>query len=243
MAQYAELARTCETVLGLTHRPVALAPVSTAPRGVPMFQGVSPSSCSFWRYAEQGLFVARSTDHMNCPIGAMTMGFELTAEAKAALEGGMNLMVEVGYIDPKEAEHLPSLSKSTSLVLYGPLADFPVRPEVVLMWLNPSQAMLMREATGDVAWKSDVSSNLFGRPSCAALAVASREGNVALSFGCNGMRTFTQVDSALMLAAVSGALLDTFAESLDRANKAQCSMQKFYDQQLTYFPFTTKPVA
>jgi uncharacterized protein (DUF169 family) len=243
MTQYAELARICETVLGLTRPPVALAPVTAAPRGVPMFQGVSPSSCSFWRHAEQGLFVASDADHMNCPIGAMTMGFELTPEAKAALEGGMNLMVEVGYIDPKEAEHLPSLPKSTGLVLYGPLASFPIKPEVVLMWLTPSQAMLMREATGDVAWKSDVSSNLFGRPSCSALAVASREGNVALSFGCNGMRTFTGVDSSLMLAAVSGELVDTLAESLERANKAQCSMQKFYDQQQTYFPFTAKPVA
>ena len=240
MGHYAELARTCEALLELPHRPVAFAPVTEVPDGVAVFEGVSPSACSFWRHAEQGLFVACDVDHMNCPIGAMTMGFELTEEARATLEGGLTLMTDVGYIDPKEAEHLPALPRNSGLVLYGPLASFPVRPEVVLLWLTPSQAMLLREATGEVAWKADVSSNLFGRPSCAALAVASREGSVALSFGCNGMRTFTGIDPSLMLAAVSGRMVETLGPALERAQKAQCSMQAFYDQQQTYFPFTVK---
>ncbi|MFZ5863404.1 MAG: DUF169 domain-containing protein [Nitrospirota bacterium] len=243
MTLYTNAAKACETILRLTRPPVALAPITETPRGVPFFEGVSPSACSFWTHAERRLFVARDTDHMQCPIGAMTMGFELTAEAKAALEGGLTLMTEVGYIDPKEAEHLPSLPPGSNLVLYGPLATFPIPPALVLLWLTPAQAMLMREATGDVAWKADVASNLFGRPSCAALAIASRDGNVALSFGCNGMRTFTGVDPSLMLAAISGRLVDTLAESLERADKAQCSMQKFYDQQQTYFPFTAKPAS
>ena len=243
MAQrYTEVARVCERILKLGRPPVALARVPDVPAGVARFEGVAPSSCSFWRHAEQGLFVARDADHMNCPIGAMTMGFELTAEAKAKLEGGLGLMTEVGYIDPKEAEHLPSLLPEGPLVLYGPLAQFPIEAEIALMWLTPGQAMLLREATGDVAWKSDVSSNLFGRPSCAALAVASNEGNVALSFGCNGMRTFTQTDPSLMLAAVSGRLLATLGTALERADKAQCAMQQFYDQQQTFFPFSAKPV-
>lgn len=242
MTSYRDLATTCETILTLTRSPVALARVTTAPSGVPLFEGLAPSSCSFWRHAERGLFVARDTDHMNCPIGAMTMGFELTAEAKAKLEGGLTLMTEVGYIDPQEAEHLPSLGPGDGLVLYGPLAEFPIAPELALLWVTPAQAMLLREATGDVAWKADVSSNLFGRPSCAALAVAAREDNVSLSFGCNGMRTFTGVDPSLMLAAISGKVLNTLGAALERANKAQCAMQAFYHQQQTYFPFTSKPV-
>ncbi|MEO5657768.1 MAG: DUF169 domain-containing protein [Nitrospiria bacterium] len=242
MSSSRDVARACETVLKLTRRPVALARVSAVPSGVTVFEGIAPSACSFWRHAEQGLFVARDTDHMNCPIGAMTMGFDLTAEAKAKLEGGLTLMTEVGYIDPKEAEHLPSLGPGDALVLYGPLADFPIAPDLALLWITPAQAMLLREATGDVAWKADVSSNVFGRPSCAALAVAAREENVSLSFGCNGMRTFTGVDPSLMLTAISGKLLNTLGAALERANTAQCAMQTFYDQQQTYFPFTAKPV-
>ena len=242
MARYTATAQTLQSVLELALRPVALARVRAVPPGVPIFEGVSPSACGFWRHAENGLFAANGNDHMNCPIGAMTMGFELTPEAKEKLGGGLALMTESGYIDPKEAEHLPALLPSNDPLLYGPLADFPIEPHLVLLWLTPRQAMLLREATGDVRWKSDVSSSLFGRPACAALPVAERDGNVALSFGCNGMRTFTSIDPSQMLAAVSGRLLDTLGSDLDRAHKAQCAMQTFYDGQRTYFPFTAKPV-
>ncbi len=243
MARYTVTAQALQSILQLALPPVALARVRADPPGVPVFEGISPSACGFWRHAEAGLFVARGSDHMNCPIGAMTMGFELTPDAKEKLGGGLALMTEVGYIDPKEAEHLPTLAPSNDPVLYGPLADFPLEPQLVLLWLTPRQAMLLREATGDVRWKSDVSSSLFGRPACAALPVAERDGNVALSFGCNGMRTFTGIDPVHMLAAVSGRLLSTLGADLERAHKAECSMQAFYDQQQTYFPFSAKPVA
>jgi uncharacterized protein (DUF169 family) len=243
MGHYAATARTLQTVLDLAIPPVALARVRSIPPGIPVFQGVSPSACGFWRHAENGLFAASAGEHMNCPIGAMTMGFELTLDAKEKLGGGLALMTEVGYIDPREAEHLPTLPPSNDPLLYGPLADFPIEPQLVLLWLTPRQAMLLREATGDVRWKSDVSSSLFGRPACAALPVAERDGNVALSFGCNGMRTFTGIDPSQMLAAVSGRLLGTLSADLARAHNAQCSMQQFYDQQRTYFPFSAKPVA
>jgi uncharacterized protein (DUF169 family) len=243
MARYAATARSLETILQLTLPPVALARVRAVPPGVPVFEGVSPSACSFWRHAEGGLFVARGSEHMNCPIGAMTMGFELTSEAKEKLGGGLALMTEAGYIDPKEAEYLPALLPSNDPILYGPLADFPIEPQLTLLWLTPRQAMLLREATGDVRWKSDVSSSLFGRPACAALPVAERDGNVALSFGCNGMRTFTDIAPSQMLAAVSSRLLETLGSDLERAHNAQCAMQTFYDSQRTYFPFTPKPVA
>ena len=243
MARYAQTARALQTVLQLTQPPVALARVRAVPQGIPVFDGVAPSACSFWRHAEAGLFAARGSEHMNCPIGAMTMGFELTADAKEKLGGGLALMTEAGYIDPKEAEHLPALPPSNDPLLYGPLADFPIEPQLVLLWLSPRQAMLLREATGDVRWKSDVSSSLFGRPACAALPVAERDENVALSFGCNGMRTFTGIDPSHMLAAISAKLLDTLGADLERAHKAQCAMQAFYNQQQTYFPFSAKPVA
>lgn len=242
MTRYADIAHALHAILKLSFPPVALARVRSVPPGASVFEGVSPSACSFWRHAEQSLFVAKGGEHMNCPIGAMTMGFELTPDAKETLGGGLALMTEVGYIDPKEAEHLPTLSPNNDPILYGPLAQFPIEPQLVLLWLTPRQAMLLREATGEVRWKSDVSSNLFGRPACAALPVAERDGNVALSFGCNGMRTFTGIDDSHMLAAVSMRLLDTLGADLERAHNAQCAMQKFYDQQRTYFPFTAKAV-
>ena len=237
---YVSLSQTLTTLLGLDRPPVALAPVDLVPKGIPVFEGVSPSSCGFWRQAEKELFAAQAADHMNCPIGAMVMGFELTAEAKEGLNRGLTMMCEVGYVKPEEAEQIPSLSKKGKAMLYGPLSNFPLAPEVVVIWLQPSQAMLLREATGDAEWKSDVSSKIFGRPACAALAVASQGTAVSLSFGCSGMRTFTGVEPAYMLAALSGRLLERLEPALIRTHKANCAMQAFYDQQKSYFPFKKK---
>ena len=240
MSQYANLAQTLTSLLGLQRPPVALALLSTVPDGIPTFQGVSPSSCSFWRSAEKELFAVRSADHMNCPIGAMVMGFELTDEARLALSGGLELMCNVGYVKPSEAENIPSLARKGASILYGPLSNFPLEPEVVMIWIQPSQAMLLREATGEAEWRSDVNSRVFGRPACAALAVASNEDVVVLSFGCAGMRTFTGIEPTFLLAALSGRLLGPLEASLKRAHSANCSMQAFYNERKTYFPIQKK---
>lgn len=240
MANYVSLSQTLTTLLGLDRPPVALAPVESVPKGIPVFEGVSPSSCAFWRQAEKELFFVAAADHMNCPIGAMVMGFELTAEAKEGLQRGLSMMCEVGYVKPEEAGKIPALAKKGSAMLYGPLSNFPIAPEVVVIWLQPAQAMLLREATGDAEWKSDISSTVFGRPACAALAVASQGASVSLSFGCSGMRTFTGVEPAYMLAALSGRLLETLEPQLHRTHQANCSVQAFYDQQKSYFPFKKK---
>lgn len=238
MSNYASLSQALTHLLGLHRPPVAVAPVEAVPKGIPVFEGVSPSSCRFWRQAEKELFAARAADHMNCPIGAMVMGFELTAGAKEGLHRGLSMMCEVGYVKPEEAAQIPSLAKKGKAMLYGPLSNFPIAPEGVIIWLQPAQAMLLREATGEAEWKSDLSSNVFGRPACAALAVASQGAAVSLSLGCSGMRTFTGVEPAYLLAALSGRLLETLEPQLQRTHKANCAMQAFYDQQKRSFPFT-----
>lgn len=237
---YVSLSQTLTSLLGLDRPPVALAPVEKVPTGVPVFEGISPSACAFWRQAEKELFAVRDADHMNCPIGAMVMGFELTPEAKEGLQRGLSMMCEVGYVKPEEAEQIPALARKGKAMLYGPLSNFPITPEAVVIWLQPAQAMLLREATGDAEWKSDLSSKIFGRPACAALAVASQGAAVSLSFGCSGMRTFTGAEPAYMLAALSGPLLATLEPALQRTHKANCAMQAFYDQQKSYFPFKKK---
>ncbi len=241
MTDFPSLAQTLTSVLGLDRPPVAMAPVAQVPEGVPLFRGIAPSACSFWRQAEKELFAVSDSDHMNCPIGAMVMGFELTPQAQQMLETGLAMMCEVGYVKPEEAERIPSIAKTAAMgakaILYGPLSNFPVTPEAVVIWLQPSQAMLLREATGDAQWTSDVSSKIFGRPACAALAVAAQGSAVALSFGCSGMRTFTGIEPSYMLAALSGPLLGTMEESLRRAHAANCSMQEFYDRHKSYFPW------
>ena len=231
MSSYSSLAAALINVLGLERPPVAVSRVDTPPPNVSVFSGTVPSACSFWRLAEQKTFVAHDLDHMNCPVGALTMGFTLTPEAKKGLDQGLALMCQVGYLNPEEASYLPSLPGSSSSLLYGPLSQFPIEPKVVLVWLKPSQAMILQEATGDAEWRAEPASGVFGRPTCAALAVALREKNVALSFGCAGMRIFTEIEPDYMLAVISHTLLDRLEENLNKTHKANCLMQTHYLEQ------------
>lgn len=225
------LASTLQDVLGLDRPPVGMAPVDTLPEGVRLFSGVSPSACSFWPLAERGLFAARDADHMNCPVGAKTMGFRLTQEAEKELQQGVAMMCQVNYINPTELGHLPSMSHNSSFMLYGPLTEFPLEPEVVLIWVQPAQAMLLREATGDAEWKGEPPAGVFGRPACAALAIASEGESVAFSFGCAGMRTFTEIEPSYLLAALSGPILKSLESRLIRVKNANCAMQDFYNER------------
>lgn len=67
--------------------------------------------------------------------------------------------------------------------MYGPLGDFPVEPDVILMWLTPRQAMIFNEATGTSNWTSP-SDKMLGRPACAALPAALNESQPKISLGC-----------------------------------------------------------
>ncbi len=238
MSTYRSAATTLVEALKLDYPPVAIAPISEAPEGVSLFSGTSPSACAFWREAETRLFAVKSSDHMNCPIGAHVMGFTLTKEAMRSFGEGLTMMCDVGYlVGPEEAQKIPALSHHADMILYGPLAQFPVSPEEVLLWVKPSSAMLLREATGDASWLKEGGLKVSGRPGCAALALSQQSGEAAFSLGCSGMRTFTEIPSDYMLAAIPGGILDHVVTRMIRIDEANCAMQGHYSSMKQAFSF------
>lgn len=238
MSTYRLAAATLIDVLKLDYPPVAIAPISKRPEDIPVFSGTSPSACAFWREAETRLFAVKSSEHMNCPIGAHVMGFALTPEAMRSFEKGLSMMCEVGYlVGPKEAEKIPALSHKADALLYGPLSQFPVPPEEVVLWVKPSSAMLLREATSDASWLKEGGLKVLGRPGCAALSVSQQSGEVAFSMGCTGMRTFTEIPSEYMLAAIPGKILDRIVGLMTQMDAANCAMQGHYNNMKQAFSF------
>jgi Uncharacterised ArCR, COG2043 len=75
----------------------------------------------------------------------------------------------------------------------------------------------------------------FGRPACAALAVAANEGKPTLSFGCSGMRTFTGVGEDKLLVSLPGSQLGALFERLQAINRANDQMLAFYRQHQSQF--------
>ena len=82
------------------------------------------------------------------------MGFDLPESVARELSQLVGVMVDAGYMQASEPGKIPHLDGGAPQagVVYGPLREFPVTPEFVLLWLTPAQAMLLVEATGTCHW-------------------------------------------------------------------------------------------
>lgn len=233
---YTDVAEKIGSHLGLTTPAVALAFVEQPPEGIATMKQEVPSSCSFWRMAETALFYAPADQHFNCPVGAMTMGFDLPEEVQQNLMGFVQLMTGNGYIVPDEPPNIPTVKKQSGGIVYGPLKDFPMQPDVVLLWVTPRQAMLSNEAVGNARWTAKAPGAVLGRPACAALPTALQSAQPQISMGCTGMRTFTDISDDRLLVVLPGSELPEFLRSLESTMQANQAMQDFYTQHKARFP-------
>jgi uncharacterized protein (DUF169 family) len=207
--------------LRLDRRPVAIGIRDTPPAGVTRFTGTVPSGCSFWSLASGGrVFYTVGSDHHNCPIGAHTHNIPLPSERAAELGGTLEYMAGIGYLRLEEVPHIPQLPATPGAVVYAPLGDAPVPPDVVLFIGRPGAMMLLQEAAMRAGVAAPTSA--LGRPTCMAVPAALAHGVVA-SMGCVGNRVYTDLDESELYAAVPGQHLTavaTEAETIAAANAA-----------------------
>jgi uncharacterized protein (DUF169 family) len=229
---YRDLSKKMIDELGLDIPPIALKRVDTAPAGIPPLAEKVPSSCSMWRAAETKVFYADAAAHMNCPIGAMVMGFTLPESVSSELMATVGEMCNVCYISQDEVPHIPKFEKPASGILYGPLSSFPMAPDVVVLWAKPRQAMFLQEMAGNAAWSDNPQSFNLGRPGCAALPFSSKKGRAVLSNGCLGMRMFTQLEDDRSLFAIPGSKIDEFGGLLARTMEANRKMESLYKAKM-----------
>lgn len=225
----ADRARALVDDLGLDRPPVALAFLDAAPADVPTVDRLEPSACTFWRQAEQGVFYVDAAGHLECSVGAMTMGFELPPERAPEAEQLVGMMVDLQYFSLEEVQHLPSVKKPHASILYGPLAELPVEPDVVLVIATPRQGMLLAEASESVTLRATPALPTMGRPACAALAWSANDANVTLSLGCIGARTYVEVPDDRAIAVLPGTILDRVAERLGVLATANHQLASFHE--------------
>jgi uncharacterized protein (DUF169 family) len=225
---YADLSATLTSLLSLDDPPVALSFVDGAPDDVGSLGRPVTSACALWREAETGVFYASAAEHFNCPVGAMVMGFSMPDELQKELGGLVQSMCDAKYLTMEEAERIPSVSHSGQGIVYGPLADLPVEPDLVVLWLTPAQAMIFNESAGTANWAGGLG-EVSGRPGCAALALAHSQNQARMSLGCMGMRTFTGISDDRVLAALPGESLPAFIEALQTTHDANEQMRQFYE--------------
>jgi uncharacterized protein (DUF169 family) len=195
--------RLTDLLLAPRRRPVGVAFRPAAPPGVALFGGRAPAGCSFWRLAAEGrTFYTVPADHANCAIGSYTHNIPLPAARAGELGQTLGFMTGLGYVRPEEVPLIPRLPATPGAVVYAPLGETPVDPDVVLVAGRPGRLMLLYEA----AVRAGVPPRLplLGRPTCMALPAA-LAGGVAASLGCVGNRVYTELADDELYVALPGA--------------------------------------
>jgi uncharacterized protein (DUF169 family) len=226
MTDYRGIEQRLSHVLNLGRRPVAVAFRDAAPPNVPKFTGSEPSGCSFWRLAMAGrAFYTIPADHYNCAIGSHTHHIPLPAERAQELDQTLSFMTGLGYLGMEEVPGIPRLPRTPGVIVYAPLAETAVDPDVVLFAGPPGRLMLLQEAAirARVAGRTAA----LGRPTCMALPAALAEGTVA-STGCIGNRVYTDLGEDELYLAIPGKDLAKVAEGVQGIADANTKLAEYH---------------
>ena len=233
-ANWREVETQMQQALNARVRPVAVAFLEAAPAGVEKFEGTQPSGCSFWRLAAQGrTFYTLPENHFNCAVGAYTHNIALSPEREKETGQKLKMMFDLGYVRPEEVPQIPRLAKTPKAILYSPLGETPVEPDVVLFALKPGAAMILQEAATRAG--AGTSAPALGRPKCMALPASLEHGTIA-SLGCIGNRTYTGLGEDELYVVLRGKDLTHVAAALaviSGANSALLAYARGRREQLS----------
>jgi uncharacterized protein (DUF169 family) len=225
VSNWKELEQRIGALVTLARRPVAVTFLEAAPANMVQFSGTEPSGCSFWRLAAAGrVFYTVPENHFNCAVGAYTHNISLSPDREKETEQTLKMMFDLGYVKPEEVPQIPRLAKTPAAILYAPLAESPVEPDVVLFGVKPAAAMLLNEAIGRAGVAS--SAPALGRPTCMALPAAMQHGAI-LSLGCIGNRVYTGLGEDEMYLVVRGKDLSAVAEALGVISGANTALKDY----------------
>jgi uncharacterized protein (DUF169 family) len=209
----------------LARRPVAVSFLDAAPVNVKEFDGTEPSGCSFWRLAANGgVFYTAPEKHFNCAVGAYTHNIALSPEREKETEQTLKMMFDLGYVKPEEVPEIPRLAKAPMAILYAPLGDAPVAPDVVLLACKPAGAMLLSEAANRAGVGSGAPA--LGRPTCMALPASMQKGAI-LSLGCMGNRVYTGLGEDEMYFVLRGKDLGAVVDALTVITSANAALNEY----------------
>jgi uncharacterized protein (DUF169 family) len=191
--------------------------------------GVQPSGCSFWKMAADGqVFSTYAADHYNCPIGSYTHNIALPPERAGELQGTLQFMTDIGYLRMEEVPGIPRLPETPAVVVYAPLGQTPVDPDVVIFWGPPGRVMVLQEAA--IRAGVSVQLNTLPRPTCMVLPAALANGTTASS-GCIGNRVYTGLSESDMYVAVPGRDVGRIAEETAVIRAANAALQQYHQDR------------
>ena len=225
VTNWREVDQHISKVVRASVRPVAVTFLDAEPANVKKYEGTQPSGCSFWRLAAEGrTFYTVPENHFNCAVGAYTHNIALSPDREKETEQTLKMMFDLGYVKPEEIPQIPRLAKTPKAVVYSPLAETPVDPDIVLFALKPSAAMLLQEAAGRAGVGTGAPA--LGRPTCMALPASLEHGTIT-SLGCMGNRIYTGLGEDEMYVVLRAKDLPKIVEELQVIGGANAALRDY----------------
>ena len=223
------LARALEANLHTTAPPIAITFSSSAPEGVPAFDrpmappaddgrtGRVPAGCVFWMHAVDSTFTTVKDDHANCSVGSWTHGFIDLEEA--ATRPDVGALMESGWVTMEMVPNIPVVTETPANVTYGPLAETPIDPDVVLIRLTAKELMVLSDALPGL--------KIEGKPQCHIVAMAKEHGEVAASVGCALSRVRTGMPSTDHTCAIPASRLAEVVDAVTRTAETDAVVMRY----------------
>lgn len=214
---YKVLADKLTDLLSLQTPPLAITFTQEDPVGVPRYEGILPpptadgrtgkvsAGCVFWMKAADRTFHTCAEDHGNCSVGSLTHGF-ITLDT-AATRADVKALVDACWVTPEVFPKIPVVQQRPKCVVYGPLADTRIDPDVVFLRINGKTAMILHDAMPELRFE--------GKPQCHIIPIAKEQGQVALSVGCMLSRVRTGMTNTEMTCAIPGRKLADTVKKLE----------------------------
>jgi uncharacterized protein (DUF169 family) len=230
MNNYTTQAAQLEESLQLSLPPVALAFADELPAGVQPYGEVAPAGCYFWQEAAQRVFSTAAKDHELCAIGVHTHNLAgASASQPVELMTALEAMQGLDYVREEEVAGIPVLTQPVRHTVYGPLADFPMAADVVLLFAHAQQSLILTEAVARVDEGIPLA---MGRPACAVVPQVKNGGRAAMSLGCCGARAYLDaLSDETALWAIPGEKLDEYCQEISGLAKSNGILTVFHQRR------------
>lgn len=229
-----QLATELTEILRLDAPPVAVsfvqeAPGDVAPFPAPMSEptpdgrsGRAPASCVFWINGAGSTFSTEGPDHGNCSVGLWVHGFAEPADIIAKEDVGA--LLDTGWVTMDAVGQITTVSEPAPVIVYGPLGDSSVDPDVVLLRLTPRQMMEFSDACPQVEFS--------GKPQCQIVAKAKNDHKIAASMGCALSRERTGMPDGELTCAIPADAVPSIVQRLQEVVRIDGVVRSFAASQM-----------
>lgn len=221
------VAESLQSSLGLGLPPIAVILTNEVPDGIPAFEGSVAAGCAFWERAASSVFSTNAADHALCSIGIHTHNLAGAPPTHMhELKTTLKVLNDLDYVRDEEVAAIPVLDHSIEHVIYGPLGDVSLTPDVVVLFAHARHSLVITEAVQQI--ESGVPPAM-GRPACAMIPQVKNGQRAAMSLGCCGARAYVDaLTDDIALWALPGADIARYAERIAKLAAANDMLGKFH---------------